>query len=810
MKKKEFSFFLPLAVICIFTLFIFFKIFLKGLYPIPADLLVSFYFPWYSGGWEGYNPWTTHKELLNADAIRQIYLWKEFAISQFKNGQFPLWNPYTFSGQPLLANFQSSVFFPLNLLYFLTSTQNTWILLVVIQPLLGGIFMYLALRSFRLSSVASLFGSTAFMFSSYLVTWMENVNIAHSYIWLPLSFWAINNYFEGEQPAGKWRYVLILILSLTLSTLAGHPQTAIYLSLAKFIYWLFKSANKRVFANLFIYIISVLTSLLLGAIQLVPTYGFYKNSPISLPFSKEVFERSIIPFKNLITFFASDFFGHPANNNFWSQSYGDFTPYFGVIPLVFALWAIVKLWKVSFTKFAAFTSAFFILVAVHGPITYLIKTLKIPLLDATTPSRFISISIFLLVILAAFGFEDFVKNFQNKTYLKKISKFLMLLGVIYALLWLFAILGKFFLKPQEIWQTNLSVTRRNLILPTLMFVSIPLIVTMIQIIVTKIKLSNNMLKIFLVSSMFMVMLVGGIYYTNKFLPVAPKQFIFPDHMLFDWLRDNSGLYRFYGAGTTHIDFNFPTHYQVYGIEGYDTLRNKRYAELLASSFNGSVPSSYLRSDGVVPNEENGYRKRIFDLLGVKYLLDKEDNPKTDSDWHYEHFPNDNVTGVWQEEKFQVYERRPVLPRIFLTTNYLIAKNDQEIIQKIYDPSFNLETLILEQEPPIKIEKENLPIVQPKIINYEPNEISIATNLDYNSLLFISDTYDQDWNVYIDGQKSELMRTHYAFRSVAVPQNHHQVEFKYQPKSFILGAGLSALSIIILIIMTAYTIRKKVF
>ena len=102
MKKKEFSFFLPLAVICIFTLFIFFKIFLKGLYPIPADLLVSFYFPWYSGGWEGYNPWTTHKELLNADAIRQIYLWKEFAISQFKNGQFPLWNPYTFSGQPFI------------------------------------------------------------------------------------------------------------------------------------------------------------------------------------------------------------------------------------------------------------------------------------------------------------------------------------------------------------------------------------------------------------------------------------------------------------------------------------------------------------------------------------------------------------------------------------------------------------------------------------------------------------------------------------------------------------------------------------
>src|SRR4030042_4689729 len=124
MKRKVFSHFFPVIVIFIVTCLIFFKIFLKGLYPIPADLLVSFYFPWYSGGWEGYNPWTTHKEMLGADSIRQIYPWKAFAFDQMKNGQFPLWNPFTFSGQPLAANFQSSVFYPFNLFYFMTSARN--------------------------------------------------------------------------------------------------------------------------------------------------------------------------------------------------------------------------------------------------------------------------------------------------------------------------------------------------------------------------------------------------------------------------------------------------------------------------------------------------------------------------------------------------------------------------------------------------------------------------------------------------------------------------------------------------------------
>ena len=87
---------LPILIIALFTCLIFFEIFLKGLYPIPADLLVSFYFPWYSGDWERYNHWITPNELLAADAIRQIYLWKECAADQFKKGQIPLFGPIVF------------------------------------------------------------------------------------------------------------------------------------------------------------------------------------------------------------------------------------------------------------------------------------------------------------------------------------------------------------------------------------------------------------------------------------------------------------------------------------------------------------------------------------------------------------------------------------------------------------------------------------------------------------------------------------------------------------------------------------------
>lgn len=804
MKEKIKKIVIPSLFIILVTCFLFAKMFTRGFVPVPGDLLVSFYFPWYSGGWQGYDPWTTRKELIAADSIRQIYPWKEFAAESFKRLELPLWNPYSFSGQPLLANFQSSVFYPLNIFYFLTNSQNAWILLIVSQAILGSIFMYLATRSFKISTVPSLFSSLSFLFSSYFIGWLENGNITHSYIWLPAAFWAINKYMERFQ----FRYLLILTFSLSLSILAGHPQTAIYIYSASALFLIYKLSNnknlfsKKIYALPFV----VLFSILISAIQLIPTFEFYQKSPISLPFSKELFDRFVLPPQNLVTFFASDFYGNPATNNFWSENYGDFTPYLGVIPFIFALWAIKKFRTQSFVRFATLTLTFFILAALPGPITFLIKYLNVPLLDSTSSARFISVSLFLLCILSAVGFEDFLKHTKTIKYQRRFRNFLIFILAIYATLWAIAIFGSNFLEPRDVWETNLAVTRRNLILPTAMMLTV--FFTNIGLIYLNVVKKFSFLIVVL--SVFTFTLLGGFYFSNKFLPFAPKYFIFPDHPLFKYLNENAGYNRFYGGGTAHIDFNFPAHYQIFGAEGYDTLRLERYAQLLAASFSGKVPSSYLRSDAVFPTIENGYRKRLFDLLAVKYLLDKEDNPVNGNNWHYERFSGDEVRGFWQDGKFQVYVRRTALPRTFLTTKYTVSATDEQIIQKIFDSKFDLKTLVLEEEPSITIADIRADIALPKIVIYRPNQVVIETNESYNSLLFLSDSYDPDWNVYLDKNKAVLLRAHYALRSVAVPAGKHRVEFKYEPISFKWGFAVSLSTAIMLIIISIYFLKKKNF
>ena len=305
-----------------------------------------------------------------------------------------------------------------------------------------------------------------------------------------------------------------------------------------------------------------------------------------------------------------------------------------------------------------------------------------------------------------------------------------------------------------------------------------------------------------------ITIVPFLYTSNKVLPFSPRKFFFPDHPIISFLKSDDNLSRFYGIDTARFDTNFASYYDIYSPEGYGVLRLKRYAELVAASYTGKVPESYERADAIFPATENGNRKRIFDLLGVKYFLDKNDiETKT---WNPEpnRFPQDNVDLNWQQGKFKIYERKDALPRYFQTTNYSVLKDD-EIIQKIYDKNFDLKTLLLEKSPNVLIDN-NPKLTQPELESYTPNLIKFKTNVSYSSLLFLSDTYSEAWQSYIDGIESPILRADYAFRSVAVPEGIHEVVFKYQPKSLTWGLTMSSISLLLFIFFAKVQYAKGKF
>ena len=45
---------------------------------------------------------------------------------------------------------------------------------------------------------------------------------------------------------------------------------------------------------------------------------------------------------------------------------------------------------------------------------------------------------------------------------------------------------------------------------------------------------------------------------------------------------------------------------------------------------------------------------------------------------------------------------------------------------------------------------------------------------------LADAFDPDWQVFVDGKKSEVLRCNYVMRGVYLEPGHHNVEFRFRP------------------------------
>ncbi len=373
---------------------LFWKFYFKGLLPFPGNLLVSYYFPWNGGGFAGFDPWTTRKDVIAMDVIRQMYPWKTLVADIIKSGQIPLWNPYNFSGTPLLANLQSSVFFPGTILFLILPYLSAWNIQVIGLPLAFSFFSYLFLRSLKLSLMAGIFGAIVISNISYIVVWAEQLIVIQSALFLPLILWTINCYSLKKKNIYLWLVPLFLAFSI----FGGHIQTVVYIYLITFAYLLFKKVPFK-----FLILIPVF-SLGLAAVQLLPSLELYLHSARETSASRELFYQSTFPWQNLITVIAPDFYGNPATNNFRGRDYGNFQGYFGVVAFVLSLPAI-KNWRtnneIKFWLILGILGLVFSL----APFAYIFDWLHIPILSSGYPSRIIFIFQFSMAILATYGFE---------------------------------------------------------------------------------------------------------------------------------------------------------------------------------------------------------------------------------------------------------------------------------------------------------------------------------------------------------------------------------------------------------------------
>jgi hypothetical protein len=90
------------------------------------------------------------------------------------------------------------------------------------------------------------------------------------------------------------------------------------------------------------------------------------------------------------------------------------------------------------------------------------------------------------------------------------------------------------------------------------------------------------------------------------------------------------------------------------------------------------------------------------------------------------------------------------------------------------------------------------------------EYWLDADMQGDGWVVISDSAWKGWRAYIDGRRVQTQNANIGFVSVYVPRGKHQVRVVYWPESFVIGRGISGLTLFGLIAFAAWRAMRHKF
>ncbi|MBU0672630.1 MAG: YfhO family protein [Candidatus Margulisbacteria bacterium] len=724
------------------------------------------------------------------DLSRYFYPLRYLMVEQVKAGSLPLWNPYIFCGFPLLATLQIGFFYPLTLIYYLLPFNLAFNYYIILHYFLAACFMYLLLRYFKLRLEASFAGGLIFAFSGYLLS-VSNMNTSlSSVIWLPLVLIFFDKSINvgtglvpvrnNGQPQGlSLHNVVVLAILLALQFLGGEP-TIIYVTLIFLVaYGAVFAGSWRAFGRSVLGLGQAgLITLGLVAIQLLPFLELAKYSDRVARTAYDIVTFRSFPPRELINFIFPYFFGNPAQFGGFTETligkgFQDWliSPYLGILPLVFVFLAFDKNKKLA--KFFLITSLVALLLAFgkYTPLYHLVYF--IPGISMIRyPVKYLFLVTFCLVILSAMGFDQLLSAFDhNKERLRRLLRVLWLglsvLSLLFLLLYflrneLFVFLAKNYSTnmPQYFFDLLASIIEFNLL--SFFFVIVYLFAFSLLLLMAY----QGRIKKTLFAALVVLLVAADLFSNSSTIAVPVSARVFsqvPEN--YQILQQDKGLYRFFYTpelekenrlilGKDYDDAlletrdnltaNWHIPYYFFDFYGYESIKPMGLFEFYRQSF---------KKDKLMKN------LRFLSRYNVRYIAASES------------LRSPFLKLLRHKKKYglevYLYENQNVLPRAYV----LYGNKGPESRWTRVETS-----------------------------KYSPNEIIISAKLNEPGRLFLSDAYYPGWQVYVDGRRTKIDREAKYFRSVKLEPGQHQVRFVYSPLSLKLGAVISLLTVLSLIIL----------
>ncbi len=773
-------------------------------------------------------------------------------------GEVPLWNPHVLGGTPHLADFQSGVYHPLNLiLYRFDALEGTGIFLYV-HLLAGALGLFLFLRALGVGPWGGAFGAIAFGFNAYFATYIGHPVHITTGCWLPFLLLAVRRAVHGR----GW---LALPFVVAMLFLGGFPQTILYSLIIAGAYALFEAVAKQRWIGLGSAGAGVALGIGLVLFQLLPTKELGSLSDrTAIPLDKIVAVHQPEP-ATMIRALVPDFFGNPVDETYWIHAFDGpiphpndigFLGYAGLATLLLAFLALFRSRRRErWFFFAVAATSLLLLFSSHAYSLYYklvpfarfsseLHRLQFPFLfalcvlaglgwgalfeargeDATAPPRptraglvMIGASLVLVIAFALGG--DAIYRVASRALLEKqgtsptagAGTRLAYGGTMQmppvAAAW-FPTSSNRAVTPRA-WKAHTwKCVRRTALLLALLGVAFEL--------AARTRRGDPALpasRAFLVAvgailviHVFDTVTFARTYYTN-----SPRETAFAPHPAIAKLSKAPGRIARLG-GQYLLPPNTALVYGIDDVAGVNALMPARYGAIF-----GAV-SPVLFPDGrrIAPFTSIGELDRpVWDLLGMRSLLvgpsfEPERVVAALNHGHERFAIADLYSSYMPMSSWAVLENRDALPFAFLIHDYEVVTDPEAARARLVSATFDPRgPLLLEEDPGIV---GSAPAWDPGDtcdFTRSNGTIRVRTSSSRDGLLFVCENDVPGWTAEVDGSPAPILRAHTTFRAIAVPRGDHEIVLRYAPESWRNGVRFSGIAGgIYLLLIGASRFRKK--
>jgi hypothetical protein len=167
----------------------------------------------------------------------------------------------------------------------------------------------------------------------------------------------------------------------------------------------------------------------------------------------------------------------------------------------------------------------------------------------------------------------------------------------------------------------------------------------------------------------------------------------------------------------------------------------------------------------------------------------------------------HLTGRFPQYYSWLYKLDGSVPRAYVVNKATAAANGPAVLSLLSDGKFDpAQEVVLEGEGSIAPHR---PLrASAKITRYEDSLVLVDVTSNDDGILVLADSYYPGWRAYVDGKQTEILRANYFLRGVLVQPGAHVVEFRYEPRSFKIGLLVSFFTLFGTAAVSAFLLLAK--